>query len=222
MTDKLFIEKLSGTDIPVTSIPKLFEENGIKYERLTHSNWFEQFPYEPKVEFAIAHSSQYIFIHYKVKEESIRAQALTDNGHVWEDSCCEFFISPDGQTYYNFECNCIGTLLIGFGPGREARTLASEDITSTVERWSSLEHNAIDNTEIGVYTWELALKIPTTALFKHDIKSFDGLTMQGNVYKCGDKLPHPHFVSLFPIALPKPDFHCPAFFKEIQCRDNAL
>lgn len=222
MTNKLIIEKLSCTDISVSSVSKVFQEKGIQYERLTHSNWFEQFPYEPKVEFAIAHNGQYIFINYKVEEESIRAQALTDNGHVWEDSCCEFFISPDGQTYYNFECNCIGTLLVGFGPGREARTLANQDITSTVERWSSLEHREIENTEIGSYTWELSLKIPTMAFFKHDIKSFDGLEMQGNVYKCGDKLLHPHFVSLFPINLPKPDFHCPTFFKEIQCSNKAL
>ena len=36
--------------------------------------------------------------------------------------------------------------------------------------------------------------------------------MKGNVYKCGDMLPHPHFLSFFPIHLPKPDFHRPDFF----------
>ena len=47
-------------------------------------------------------------------------------------------------------------------------------------------------------------------------KSGDGLKVKGNVYKCGDMLPHPHFLSFFPIDLPKPDFHRPDFFGSVE------
>ncbi len=36
-----------------------------------------------------------------------------------------------------------------------------------------------------------------------------------NVYKCGDALKTPHFVSLYPIETPSPDFHRPEFFREL-------
>ena len=33
-----------------------------------------------------------------------------------------------------------------------------------------------------------------------------------NLYKCGDNLSHPHFLSWQPIDTPQPDFHRPEFF----------
>ncbi|MFR4039417.1 MAG: carbohydrate-binding family 9-like protein, partial [Butyricimonas faecalis] len=33
-----------------------------------------------------------------------------------------------------------------------------------------------------------------------------------NIHKCGNKLPHPHFVTWNPIPTEKPDFHRPEFF----------
>ena len=45
--------------------------------------------------------------------------------------------------------------------------------------------------------------------------TLDGQKVRGNIYKCGDKLPVPHFISWSPISTPAPDFHCPRFFGEM-------
>ena len=37
-------------------------------------------------------------------------------------------------------------------------------------------------------------------------------TLRLNIYKCGDKTAHPHFLSWAPIRTEKPDFHRPEFF----------
>ena len=68
----------------------------------------------------------------------------------------------------------------------------------------------------GERTWQLCLAVPVEAYYQHSLPSFDGLKVKGNVYKCGDKLPHPHFLSFFPIDLPKPDFHRPDFFGSVE------
>ncbi|WP_407933754.1 carbohydrate-binding family 9-like protein, partial [Bacteroides cellulosilyticus] len=46
----------------------------------------------------------------------------------WEDACVEFFSIPAGDgIYYNVECNCVGTLLIGAGGGRSNREHAPQE-----------------------------------------------------------------------------------------------
>ena len=125
----------------------------------------DSYPYCPQVEFGIAYTDKAILLHYQVTEESVRAVAGHDNGPVWEDACVEFFSMPGGDDiYYNVECNCTGTLLVGAGATRSNRQHAPQEV----------------------------------------------------FYKCGDKLQTPHFLSWNPIDLPKPDFHCPAFFGLLQ------
>ena len=153
-----------------------------------------------------------ILLHYKVKEASVRAVAAGDNGRVWEDACVEFFVSPDGDDcYYNFECNCIGRLLVQGGAVNERRPTASPEVLGMVKRWSSLGTEPFEE-RLGECSWELVMVIPVSAFFKHSVGSLDGKTMKGNFYKCGDKLQTPHFLSWSPIGLERPMFHCPAFF----------
>ena len=46
-----------------------------------------------------------------------------------------------------------------------------------------------------------------------DMKSFEGVALEGNLYKCADKAKTPHYLSAFPIDTEKPDFHRPEFFQ---------
>ena len=174
-------------------------------------NW-AVFPYAPDVAFRIAHTEDAILLHFKVREASVRAVAGHDNGPVWEDACVEFFSVPAGDgVYYNMECNCAGTLLIGAGAGRGNRQHAPQEVLDKVQRWASLGREAFDE-RVGECAWEVALVIPYSAFFLHDITSLDGKTLRANFYKCGDKLQTPHFLSWNPIGLEKPNFHCPEFF----------
>lgn len=195
---------------PAEQIIRMLDTESAAWHTLTQVNW-KAFPYQPSVSFRIAHTETHLLVHFHVIEQSVRAVAQHDNDRVWEDSCVELFISPDGNdTYYNFECNCAGKLLIEYGqPGRRER--APLHITSGVHRWSSLGSEPFD-TQDGTM-WDLTLSIPATALYHHDLHTWTAGRMKGNLYKCGDKLPEPHFLSFYPITLPEPCFHCPDFFQ---------
>ena len=212
----LSIKKISAAGVTAKEIPALLKENKIVYNMVENVNWPKEFPYCPKMEFGIAHTDDAFLIHYRVEEQSIRAVAQKDSDNVWEDSCAEFFISPaaDGL-YYNIECNCAGTLLVGVGEGRNNRVLAAPEITKLIDRWTTLGRTPFDTKEQPT-AWELALRIPYSVFFRHNITSLDGLTLRGNVYKCGDNLPVPHFISWNPIGTPTPDFHCPQYFGELR------
>ena len=185
---------------------------GIEWQRLDHSNWSDSYPYKPRVTFRIAHTGTAILLHYDVEENAVRAEATADNGAVWEDSCCEMFLQPEKQGgYYNIECNCAGTLLMGYGTGRSSRDAAAAEQLDTIDRWASLGRGR-HPTEEGAFHWQIALVVPVTALFRHHIAQLDGTTARCNIYKCGDRLPRPHFLSWMPVGTDKPDFHRPEFF----------
>lgn len=207
----LFIKKIVCAASPEgEAVPALLDKNKIEFQSIDVVNW-KEFSYKPDVSFRIAHTGKDLLLHYKVKEASVRALAAEDNGAVWEDACVEFFVSPQSDScYYNFECNCIGKLLVQGGP-LSKRPMASPQTLSTIKRWSSLGSKPFKE-RIGDCSWEVALVIPASALFLHSVDTFDGKTMKGNFYKCGDKLQTPHYLSWNPIDLERPMFHCPAYF----------
>lgn len=179
---------------------------------VNEANWGE-YPYCPKVVFSIARSRTHLFIKYSVRGLDLRAMALEDNGNVWEDSCCEFFVShPSDGTYYNFEMNCIGTLLASKRYSREASEKIPPSVLKRVIRHSTLPHERVE--ERGkVFEWEVWMGIPLD-LMGLDSENLPPYLM-ANFYKCGDKTGHPHFLSWNPISTPAPDFHRPEFFGKI-------
>ena len=213
----MYLSKIQPGDgtLEACQIPDLLDSFQIPFQPVACVNW-KDYPYCPDVKFRIAHTGSDILLEYRVKEASVRAVADVDNGRVWEDSCCEFFfqVPGDKENYYNMECNCGETLLIGYGRKGE-REHALPEVTATVDRWSSLGKAPFEE-RAGECEWQLALWIPAGAFFRHQIKSFDGMIARANFYKCGDKLTTPHFLSWNPINLPEPCFHCPEFFGSIR------
>jgi len=208
---ELTVKKVSAANVPVEAVPALLDKEKVDFEPINTVDW-KDYPYRPAAEFRIAHTDSAILLHYKMREATVRAVASGDNGRVWEDACAEFFAMPaDDGVYYNMECNCAGTLLIEAGHGRTGRTKAPAAVLGTVERWASLGREPFDE-RMEETAWEVALIIPYSAFFMHDIKSLDGKTIKANFYKCGDKLSTPHFLSWNPILLDSPNFHCPEFF----------
>ena len=211
---KLSIKKLNASSVEASTVPALFDAQGIEWNAIACVNWAE-YPYQPDVKFRAAHTGDAILLHYQVTEASVRAVALADDGKVWEDACVEFFLSPEGNDfYYNFECNCATKLLLHGGPAGGERPTASEEVLMSVKRWASLGTEPFEE-RVGECTWEVALVIPVSAIFRHEIADLNGKTMRANFYKCGDLLQTPHFLSWAPIELPKPKFHCPEFFGEL-------
>ena len=210
-------------------VPQLMLTHGVEYQKVACVNWPKEFPYAPKMEVALAHTGDSLLLHYRVEEDCIRAAAEADGGRVWEDSCCEIFLQPSSPNtqhptpYFNIECNCAGTLLIGKGEDRHDRQPATAKTLQSANRWSSLMKTAVSGEngrytiplKNGQFTWHMALVVPATALFDSGITDFSGQTLRGNIYKCGDCLTTPHFLSLFPIETAQPDFHRPEFFGEL-------
>ncbi len=205
------VRKVSASHLQACDLPKLFDEEKIDFSPIDRVNWPE-YPYRPKASFRIAHTEDSLLLHFKVYENSVRGRYGIDNQPVWTDSCVEFFSVPAGDgVYYNIECNCIGTILIGAGAERRNREHAPQEITSLVQRWASLGKETFE-TRNEPTDWEVSLIIPYRVFFKHDIASLNGTTVKANFYKCGDELSTPHFLSWNPIETSRPDFHRPDFF----------
>ena len=214
--NKLSIKKLNASAVEASAVPALMNEAGIEWNAIACVNWAE-YPYRPEVKFRVAHIGDAILLHYQVTEASVRAVALADDGRVWEDACVEFFLSPEGNDfYYNFECNCAGKLLLHGGEAGSERPGASEDVLKSVKRWASLGTEPFEE-KVGECTWEVALVIPTSAIFRHSIDSLNGKVMRANFYKCADLPQTPHFLYWATIDLLQPKFHCPEFFGELMC-----
>lgn len=185
--------------------------NALSWQEIAQANWSEEYPYKPKVSFQIGHDDKHIVLHYAVEEEFIKAQYIRSNEAVWEDSCVEFFLSFDkGETYYNIEFNVLGTGLIGYGPGvKSLRNRLSAAVIETVQTATSVL------SADGRKRWNLLMLIPTRIFEAHLQGSLSAVSAQANFYKCGDKLPNPHFLSWKAIDHPTANFHLPAFFGDL-------
>ncbi|NDV67096.1 carbohydrate-binding family 9-like protein [Bacteroides sp. 224] len=205
------VTKISVSDIEPEALPALLDKENIAFQPIDVVNW-EEYPYRPEVTFRIAYTDHAILLHYKVKEATVRARYATDNEAVWTDSCVEFFINAGQDAiYYNLECNCIGTVLLGVGSGRGERERANPHTMKEIKRWASLGNQPFEERKEET-AWEVALIIPYRSFFKHQIPSLEGKTIRANFYKCGDELETPHFLSWNPMDTPAPDFHRPSFF----------
>ena len=205
--------KVAKIDLSGKTLEQVFE--GIAPEKIACCNWAEEFPYTPSVTFKMFHTGEKLYVRFDVEEQYTAARVTEDNGRVWTDSCCEFFLSLDGETYYNIETTCIGKMLIGFRKKGQDPIHAGSDILSQVERHTSLGSEPFEE-RVGDNKWSLMLGLPTAIFHQDKVESWNGLKLKANLYKCGDELSHPHFISWQPIDLPKPRFHCPEFFADLE------
>lgn len=174
-------------------------------------NW-KDYSYKPTVEFSVAYGNKEIFLKFYVKENYFKAEKTESNQNVFEDSCVEFFVSPEVDgSYYNFEFNGIGTCLLGYGTGRNDSKRVDPGIIAGIRRLSSLGTGPVSE-KTGEFSWTITIAIPFEVFFKHDVKELKGKSFRANFYKCGDKLKVPHYVTWNPIVTENPDYHMPEYF----------
>lgn len=162
---------------------------------------------ETSVNFSIAASEKHVLLKFRVKEKNIRAIHTAINSPVYEDTCVEFFIAVDNTGYYNFEFNCIGTTLAEFGKTRKLRKFLPLFAIEKI-----MTETVIKYLKDDFYIWELAVVIPVETFIHHKIKDLRSQEYRVNFYKCGDKLPQPHYMVWSPIIAAEPDFHQPQYF----------
>lgn len=189
------------------------------WEKIACLNWAEDFPYAPEVRFRMWHSGDMLHIEYAVDEATTKAEQNEPGGPVYMDSCVECFIQPDAADphYYNFEWNAAGHLAMARRTGRQDPVDAPLDVIGSVSAVPSLGSEPFAECEAGPWTLEVA--IPVSAFFGDSIESLAGRSMKMNLFKCGDGLKTPHFLTWQPVDTPKPDYHRPEFFVTVNFSD---
>lgn len=191
-------------------------EQGTRLE-VNSVNWAQEYPACPNTQVYIAATTNKLYIRYDVKGQQLRAMAANDQEEVWCDSCVEFFCQlPGSNEYMNFETNCIGKMVASRREGRDKNVrLFDKEQMALIDRFSSVGEEPFEEKD-GEFTWFVVIAIPW-ALITEDGKR--PTNFKANFYKCADKTKQVHYLSWNPIALPHPDFHCPAFFGEIKVVD---
>ncbi len=176
------------------------------------SNW--KLPGDKKVAASVqlGYNETALFLKFDVAEPLTNACFLTCNSPVYTESCVELFISFDEATYTNLEFNAIGTVLGQRGTSRSNRIFLSPELLETIEVFPSLGRAPVSTHAIS---WQLAVNIPAAVFGYAAFTEKILYHVTGNIYTCGDALPQKRYLSLFPIATAKPDFHTPQFFGKI-------
>lgn len=185
----------------------------VPFDTLAYSLWAEP-QYIPQVRFRIAHTGTAILLNFIVKETGTVAHVDNDNGPVFRDACVEFFVSPSADSnYYNFEMNCIGTLLMQGGVSGTRRALATPEILASVDRYTTFGNRPFES-RTDTVEWMASMIIPKEAFFLDSIPSFDGMTMTANFYKCGGT--DRNYITWRAIDTARPQFHRPECFDTLK------
>lgn len=161
---------------------------------------------------------------FRVEDRYVRAVSTRFQGPVWEDSCVELFLRPrEGAGYFNFEMNCIGTLLLYYieDPTRTPDGFAKyrpveERHTRDLRVYHSLQ-GPIDPELPGPLEWVVQYRLPF-ALFTPYVGAPvqpAGQRWRANLFKCADGCSHPHWASWAPIG-EELNFHQPERFGELR------
>ncbi|MFM7193522.1 MAG: carbohydrate-binding family 9-like protein [Bacteroidota bacterium] len=174
----------------------------------------------PVVRAKIMYHPEWIYVIFRVEDQFLRAIESRINGRVWEDSCVEFFFSPDPSNpsaYFNLEVNCAGIPLFHFkDPARPGAPLPSEADIRRIEIAHSVP-GLVDPEITEPTTWTIGYRIPVAMLSTYGVVQTPGPGVKwgANFYKIGDKTSNPHWMTWSFIDHPVPNFHLPLQFGSV-------
>ena len=177
--------------------------------------------YSPSTEVKLAYDDATLYMIFRVKDQFVRCVTREFNGPVWQDSCVEFFFSPnpgEPNNYFNLEINCGGTMLMAYRRFSDGNRMILEipDLQKIEIAHSMPE---IIEKEINTpVTWTVEYKMPLDILEKYIkiSKPENGAVWKANFYKCAEKNSYPHWLSWNKIDFHEPNFHLPQYFGELQ------
>jgi hypothetical protein len=148
-----------------------------------------------------------------VTDEKPYVKYYNNNDNVNRDSCVEFFFNPNYENdkrYFNFEINAAGILSVGIGECEYNR-----------DKIYCADYKIFDiETFVSNEGWKLKIFIPFEFIKKYFNKI--SKTIKGNLYKCGDRTPNPHYGVWSPILTSKPEFHKPEYFGDFILENDLL
>lgn len=166
--------------------------------------------WSPKVDISaeakICYDDVALYVALSAYERHIRAEHTTPTGIPCEDSCLEFFFSPDPQDprYLNVEFNPNCCLFLGIGTSAQDRVRLFPDQKVLFD----------PRAQIAEDLWRITYQIPHSFVRQYfpNFSPVSGQTMRANFYKCGDLTPQAHYLSWNPLTSCSPCFHKPCDF----------
>lgn len=157
----------------------------------------------------ICYDAAFLYVQLSANEKHIRVEESGPLGLPCEDSCLEFFLSPEpnDKRYLNFEINPNGCIYSGIAT-------SINDLLRLIPENQNLFHPQIKQTSNG---WRASFQIPFSyiKMFFPNFEAVSGKRVLANFYKCGDKTVTPHFLSWNELSSPVPDFHRRCDFGEL-------
>ncbi len=153
---------------------------------------------EVKAHAQICYDDNALYLRLTAFEKYIRAEENGPLGMPCEDSCLEFFFSPnEGDWRYlnlEFNPNCCLYIGMGSGPHDLVRFVFEDESVPGVSFCPKVEY-----TEDG---WNITYQMPYSFIRRYfpDFKAFSGKNMRANFYKCADLGETPHHLQWNPIT----------------------
>lgn len=165
---------------------------------LRHTGWLSPVPVRTWAQ--LCWDGEDVFVRMEAEESPVVATLTGKLDAVSDDSCVEFFFAPvpADERYFNFEFNPLGTLCLGFGGKRPDRV---RQIVKNPEELFRAECFVLES------GWGVTWRIPGAFIRRYFPDFRFGGICQGNFFKCGEKTPHPHYLSWMPTTSKQPDFH---------------
>ena len=184
-------------------------ENNINWAQVTKEE-IACTPWEPvphiRAWFQVCWNENGLHVRMQAQEKDIVRNLTGPLDSICDDSCLEFFFSPESDgRYLNMEVNPNGAINLGLRYDRY--------------RYTRLTHKNFQNLlQVQPFTtedgWGVEYMFPLSflQLFYPGLTLNSGKEMRANFYKCGDCTPTPHYKTWNPVGTPSPDYHQPAYF----------
>ena len=181
----------------------------------------EEPKHRPETQIKMAYDTEAIYLIFQVHDQHVRSIWQNYQEDVWQDSCVEFFFTPNTEesgNYFNLETNCGGTALFAFQTGpRQGEIRIPENEFGQIKLAHSMPK--VVNPEInGSTIWTIEYRLPWSMLEKYCAVEppTPGVIWKANFYKIADETSHPHYLTWAPVEVPEPDFHLPKFFGSLE------
>jgi hypothetical protein len=177
--------------------------------------WINQFPWhnkgdKEKTKVQMVHSDDAIHLKVTVWDETPYCVHEHYGDPVYEDSCFEWFFSPQqDQTYINLEVNAKGVVYLAFGDGlvehRQPVAYELAKLIHIVDRKTVID-------EANCWTLEICFpKKLIQTIIGHPIHYHK---WKANFYRCGGKT-NPQYATWSPVNHSLPQFHLPEYFGDL-------
>lgn len=177
----------------------------------------EEPSHKPRVNVKLLFDDRFLHVAFRVEDRWVRSVQTACQAPVCTDSCVEFFLTPGqdiSKGYFNIEVNCGGTVLMARQTARGVdRVMVSAADAAELTVFHTMP--AVVDPEIAdPVTWRIGYRIPYAVLARYALVETPapGVTWRANLYKCGDRTSHPHWLTWSPVDSPRPDFHRPESF----------